>query len=294
MSGPAGQVGFPTYLEDFHEEVLTGGATPALTSDVQTVVNAMLAGGNPYEGVASYNPDDELDMTQEVLTKFANTVDSINEYSSWNMMADTVLERMTEVIPGNEDIDEDVTAFQVQAQNDLARSYNRVTAAFRDVNGVVGNAMPTAIALLEVDFNNQVARYRTERMLQRSRERAIVFLQSVDSIYRILALRVQSQQALTGTQDVVTRFKIGAKMDQIKSDIGLQVDEATWDLSILQDGAGVIGAMSGIPPVSKKLTPLQSILSSAFTGASMGMMMGPQGALLGGIGGALLGGLMAG
>ena len=298
MGGQAGQVGFPAYLEEFHDEVLTGSAAPSLSSDVQTVMNSLFSGGNPYTGVASYNPDEALQLSQDSVNRFVSTVKGIRETSTWNRFVDVVMGRINEILPSANDIDEDVQAFDVQSMGDLARSYNRVTAGFRDINAVVSTAFPTALALLENDHNNQVARYRTERMLQRNRERALVFIQSVEQIYKIMALRMTGEMNLVSAQDGVSRFKIGAKMDQIRGDVGFQHDETMWDLSILQEGAGVIGAMSGIPPVSKKLSPLQSIVSGALTGLTFGMQagiatgsfeIGAIGALVGAVGGGFLG-----
>ena len=274
--GPSGEVAFPPYIERYHEEIMTSDADdPSFTTDMLKVTNALLAAGaNPYENFAIYNPDGDLDNIQTRMDTYNLLVDGMNELSAWEQMLDQVLERIDDIIPTSAEVETDVSAFDENSQDDLARAYNRVTATMRDINAVHGTAFPGVLAMLENKQQNVVASYRAQRNLQASKEKALVVLQSIDEMVRLLGLRVQASGTAVTYQGNVAQTKIAAKVDQIKQDIALTVDESFWDVTVLQQGASIMSAASGAPAGAKAPNLLQSTLSGAFAGASAGVQFG--------------------
>lgn len=303
MSTPAGQVGYPEYLEAYHEEILvgqTGHAGVSITTDAATVMNAMLAAANPYEGVSAYDPDEVLSRTENAVRAYENYANNLDATSDWDNMVASALLRADDMISSAPTVEEDVQAYEIQARNALARAVNRVAAGFSDINAVVSTAFPTALALVEQDHLSEINRYRTDRFLSLGRERALIIAQSVSEMVKLFTIQTQAMQNVANAYDMTGRFAVMANMDRIRTDIGLQVDETNWDMTILAQGSALIGSMSGITPMPQKLTPLQNALSGALTGAAWGvgigvstgsLEIGVAGLLAGGIAGGLVGGM---
>ena len=277
MSFPSGEVGFPEYLEGFHSELLMGApadtAVPALSTDVQTIVNSMLAGGNPYGGVASYDPSSHLDMVQEKVDQFESMVLTMDDVTDWDRMVDAAISRVDDMM-STVDVEADVAEFTAAAKNDLARAVNRIAAGFFDINAVVSTAFPSALAIVEADHLHGIARYRTERNLQTQRDRTMAILQSVNEMGKFLTMKAQTLQNVANAQLSTAQTSIMSYNDQIKMDLGLQVDEANWELAVLGGGANMMGAIGGIPTMPAKMTPLQQALTGIGNSAGFAVSVG--------------------
>ena len=277
MSFPSGEVGFPEYLEGFHSELLMGApadtAVPALSTDVQTIVNSMLAGGNPYDGVASYDPSSHLDMVQEKVDQFESMVLTMDDVTDWDRMVDAAISRVDDMM-SIVDVEADVAEFTAAAKNDLARAVNRIAAGFFDINAVVSTAFPSALAIVEADHLHGIARYRTERNLQTQRDRTMAILQSVNEMGKFLTMKAQTLQNVANAQLSTAQTSIMSYNDQIKMDLGLQVDEANWELAVLGGGANMMGAIGGIPTMPAKMTPLQQALTGIGNSAGFAVSVG--------------------
>ena len=277
MSFPSGEVGFPAYLEGFHSELLMGApadtAVPALSTDVQTIVNSMLAGGNPYDGVASYDPSSHLDMVQEKVDQFESMVLTMDDVTDWDRMVDAAISRVDDMM-SIVDVEADVAEFTAAAKNDLARAVNRIAAGFFDINAVVSTAFPSALAIVEADHLHGIARYRTERNLQTQRDRTMAILQSVNEMGKFLTMKAQTLQNVANAQLSTAQTSIMSYNDQIKMDLGLQVDEANWELAVLGGGANMMGAIGGIPTMPAKMTPLQQALTGIGNSAGFAVSVG--------------------
>ena len=277
MGLPSGEVGFPPYLEKFHSELLMNAdpdsVAPALSTDVQTIVNSMLAGGNPYAGAASYDPSGHLDMVQEKVDQFESLVFSMDDVTDWDRMVDAAVSRVDDMM-STVDVEADVAEFAAAAKNDLARAVNRIAAGFFDINAVISTAFPSALAIVEADHLHGIARYRTERNLQTQRDRTIAILQSVSEMAKLFTIKAQTMQNVANAQLATAQTSIMTYNDQIKMDLGLQIDEANWDMTVLGSGANMMGAISGIPTMPAKLTPLQQALTGVANAAGFAVTVG--------------------
>ena len=296
MGGPSGEVGFPPYLEEYHEQLLNDGEASGgtFTSSVQDIADAMLAGANPFSTAAMFNPDAAITTSQDQMDNFTALVDNLDETGLWQEFLQGAIENVEDIVPSTSDVDAEVANFDLQARKELARSWNRFASGMFDINAVINTAFPAGLALIESEYNQNVAKFRTERVLQRNRERTAVIAHSINEMIGLLSLRIQSASGAVQLQETLGRTRIAAKSDQLRGDVAFTVDETWFDMSILERAGGQISAISGIPTMPEKMTKLQAMLAGGFTGAGVGAQIGvwtgslPLG-LLAGVAGALVG-----
>lgn len=261
--GSAGNVDYPDYLKDMQGIILYGGLAAdgvpipsgaglnILSRVMGTDAEAKMTGtdANPYFGVSAFIPDSELQSAVTELNDLEAILDTAN-------MQNQIIELET--------------SFRDRHKFNLAQSYSRVTAVMGGSGAAMGTAFPTALAMLEVGFNNDVKNFKLMTEIEMVKSKTVA-----------VQLRLE-----------YLRSRVAIKVDQSRQDVGYNFDEEMWDLSVYSRALTGIGAIAGVSTIKTDGEPskFSSIMGGAASGASTGMMVGgAQGAVVGAGIGALAG-----
>lgn len=265
--GPSGQVKYPTYIETCHQEVLSYSAT--LTYGMMDLVELALTGTNPYTSKNSADADTPIAAVSTETAAFKTLTGAIDAETTWAALVDNVTTKINTIVSEQGSIDDEVAAYAAGLSTDLAKSYNRITGVFFELNAVDSSAFAGGLGIIESAYLQDVAKYRAIRTADKMKDRTQVYLQSVQAMTTLLTLKVQAYQTVVQLTDNYARIAVGLKNDETKTDIEFRMKEYLWDLDVLSKGAALIGATSGIPAF-KEPAPLDRMLMYASTFASMG------------------------
>jgi len=298
MGGPSGEVGFPIYLANAHSQLMygladsTAPADPGFSQTMKSIGEAVITGTNPYTSIDSYNADSDLSNFENSIVGFEGVAGSLDAESIWIGFANTAISMLDQIDPNSavedtqSDIDADVDAFDVAADTQLARSYNRVASSLQDINAVVSTVFPASLAIMESGHASDVARFRTDRTLEANRNnrseqvaRSATVIQGIAEMIQLESTRVSSQQATVGMRESLNKFTVAARVDETRNNVALNLDETTFDLNAMNAMLSSISAISGIPAVPKGMTSLEQLLSGATTVASLAVSVGAAGGL---------------
>ena len=305
MPGPSGEIKYQDYIQKTHANMMFGANDDAIgttldlfitnlhnMADILTDADEGLLSLNPYTSVVSYNPDTDLSQAQSTVNSFSALVSEIDEISTWNTMVDAAFDKLSKLLPDTSQVDSEVTSYEAAAKTQLANSYNRVAAGFFDINGVVGTAFPSALAMLELSFTTDVNRFRAERTHQADKNRAMVMAQAVDSMTRLLQTKLQGSANTVNMQGRQAGMTIAAKEDQRIADTNLSVDETFWRMRALRSGLDVLKGPAGVAAGPEGPSKFDRIMSGVLTSFSMAGQLGQiTGSVEAGVGAFVLGSL---
>ena len=172
------------------------------------------------------------------------------------------------------DLDADIDTFEEDSLPNLARSYNRMSAGFADINAVSSTAFIGGLSLLESAFNSDVSRYRASRKLEINRQKAAIILQGVSTMAQMYSIKLQSLQASAQLSEGHAIAEINAKNAQLMQDLNLTIDENFWEMAVLERGSAMIGAIGGVAAGPKPPTKLEQLTAGIANAASMALQIG--------------------
>ena len=295
MSGPSGEISFLDYVQETHAMMLYGtdvdtatginlvGASHNLGSilitDCGNADASPLLATNPYSSNNEYDPDTDLSSAQALVDDLITSTGTIDEQSTWSDMLALANDNVDLLLPSDSDIEAEVAVFAAEAKKQLIQSYNRVSAGFFDINGVVGTAFPAALAQLEASYNNDVNAFRARRLNEARNTHTLAITQSISDMISLMQLKMSSKAVSTSAQRSQSMFKIAAKSDQLRADIALDVDEVMFNLNVLRASGNILSAPQGNPVGPKGPTESQRLLSgigaAISAGATVAQSSGP-------------------
>jgi hypothetical protein len=271
MPAPSGKVLYPPYIQSFHVEALDNSVTVdssgvptgtfTLDTDAVEIMNTVWAAANPLNGAVAYAPDDDLLTIQDRIDDYTGIIMNMDDTATWEEMLDVATSRIDDILPSDDEVGQDIDAFNAQQLTNLARSYNRVSIQFQDTNSVISTTFPSALAMLEIDYNNTIAKYEAERRLALSSERATSLLRSIDQMARVLSWRLTSSATSAQLQNAKGGLSITSKSSQVRQDVDWEIRELMWDFEPLRAGLSAMGSIGGIPGFPEGLTKEQQALS---------------------------------
>lgn len=288
--GTSGKVGYPTYVEKYHELWL---------SDLDGYYRAA-ASNNPYENAESYDPSNETATMQEAALMFADYIDTFEPTSQYQG-AFSAAQGMTEAWGADSThIDALGTLYSANQALALAEAQARLNAGLADINAVQSSAFVVGNALLEAQFTRDADAFRESLYVNKEKDIAGLIGQGVQGMLQLGQARLEAKKQSSAMSIEAARMVIAALNDQYKEDIEYDVKDVTWELEMNQEAMSTLGSPGGAVPaggekgLKNKNSPLQGALSGALSGASAGAMTGNPaamgwGAVIGGIGGAFSG-----
>ncbi len=238
MSGGGdGQTTMETYQKDVHNLLLSGVASDSATKweaylsitedyrDNPSVLRYILeqgiteAGGNPYDGVSSFDPEEEIDAMTTQLDSFVAEVATWDPDGDWpaflatarteqatdqsTLDVDTLVETILSAARRNTGnavqqaleyaaqadrsdlVERALAAFESRARKQHLAGLTRYTATLARGGAVNGSAMFIGTALLEGEFADRMAQFDAEFTLPLTRETFQAFIQAYGDTARV-------------------------------------------------------------------------------------------------------------
>jgi hypothetical protein len=273
--GTSGQVGWPDYMEDMHEQALN--SLWGLISTVQ----------NPYTNLVAYNPQTEVGAIGTALTDYQTAVDAFDPGANWASLVDAVTSKFDTVVYDDTAIDADVTAFGALLSADIiADTLPRFRAGMRTINAVVSSAFVVGEANIEAERVRSLAKYSSEIKVKYRLQRTDAIVKVVGELLKLETTELDGQKELAHLRIEGNRIKIVANKEYADTGVELRKEEAKWDFEEYQYLANMMAGPSGgtIVPGDNRPSALQSALGGALSGAAAGHAIGgPYGAAIGGV-----------
>ncbi len=287
--GSSGKIGYPGYIEDIHEDIMSGTSSWAPSTDLETAVNDAMA-ANPYTTINAYNPASDITAwegtTSTVTTDWSN-LHPENDLTSYVTTARTLYN--TYVYDDNY-IDDQVQIYEDSAMQEAMNSVSRFAAGMADINAVNSSAFITGMANIENTNRLSVNQYRTQLTLKSKELRSQWMSQSVNMMMQMLQTKSQmGVQTANLNIDSKTK-KVLAYNDQYEKDAAYDVKDAMWNINMLEYGLKALSA-PGVSP--SQIPPEPSQAQSALSGAMAGAAMGSAIPGIGTVAGAGIGALMS-
>lgn len=112
MGAPAGEVGFPDYIESFHQRLMEDPDSPAdptgatvMDTDLITEMNT-LTGSSVYSALAAFDPSTELTTLKTEVDALDTLIDALDPETDWASMMTKALSRLDEAVPESEEVRE--------------------------------------------------------------------------------------------------------------------------------------------------------------------------------------------
>jgi len=215
----------------------------------------------------------------------------------------------------NATITNEVASFQSNAETRLATAKSRLGAGMADINAVHSSAFAMAEAMIEAEVGKDVNAYESKMkvdlynqiiqlgikgqldiIIRKAMARDAYVSQAVIEMNKIYIAQLSLQDTMTEKYRMFNTNKIVAKKEENRENIEMDVNDAMWDVKIFQGGANVLAAgFGGVAAGGGDMTPTQSGLSGAASGAALGAQVSggnPWGAVIGGAVG-LIGGIVS-
>ncbi len=274
--GQSGEIGWPDYLEEMHEQVL---------DKLWGVIEATT---NPYHGLVPYDPAVETANIGTALSDFETKIDTYNPASWWIPVIEAAANTYDTYVDDDDSHLEDVTAFGDLLTADIENdTLPRFRAGMRTVNAVQSSAFVIGEACIESERVRTLAKYSTETKLKMKSNREALIMQLANQVVNTEMQVVQHYHELAHLKIEGNRIKIVANKEQKDVELDLAKKKARWDFEEIQYMSNLLAGPSG-GTMGHPDTPsaLQSAIGGALSGASAGFMMG------GGVPGAFIGGAL--
>ena len=303
-SGSSGAIAYPSHIAWFQFDMMSsdgGGASevavlkpkfdgpvptvgPNTGATVHSATMEALRAANIYTGVNTYDPDTDLTTFQTAVTRLTTMLDAMASETDWDTYVTNAIASVDEAIYTEAQKEEAVRNFRIKQQQDLSASYNRLTGAMNDINAVTGTGFLGGMAIIEAQFDNSVAQFRSAIEIDLAKSR-------VASTLDLLKTRIQGVMQNAQVQGDWARISITSQTEEIQENLKIDKDEQLWDLEIFQHTSNVFSAMGTGTALKSGQSSKGGALAAGLTGALSGAATG---SAVPGIGtgvGAALGGL---
>ena len=289
--GSSGEVDYPTYMKEIHEDLLNHsafGTTDIIDQSITSVINSAL-GNSPFTGEAAYDPTTALDEADTAICAFDTVVDAMDHTSDWQSAIINAQSVMDGNIIDTDYLVDDIDAFANQFDEDIeAKVIPEFEAGMRDANAVMTSAFVIGRAIIWSSRDRDVAKYATEIRMKNHILRNEMIVKSAELMLTNLVHRVDFEKSVAALTTDAKRIRIVAGKEEIDQQLSIEENDARWDVELYQYAGNLLAAIGGgtAAPASKgnQMSTGQSALSGAFSGAAMGAQIGGgYGAIVGGV-----------
>jgi hypothetical protein len=258
------------------------------------IVPIMNWGGYVDAAVGKFSSFDDIDFLDSLDTAISGLLAAVESALSSSSITDMV------------------TAFENNKKVRFLRDVGIWNAGMADINAVHTSSFIIGQALQQIEFSNSVDQYEREikanvytRIIQagidayvkaetlRVHNKDNILIQGPDAMSKLESLKGQLQSQLIQMKAEIERLSIVAMKENTDRQLGIDVDDAKWDMEVYMYGSNVMASISGATAGRMGETGVstgQSVLGGAFAGASIGASMGnPLLAAAGFVAGGLLG-----
>jgi hypothetical protein len=287
--GSSGEVDYPTYMKEIHEDLLNHsafGTTDIIDQSLTSVINTAL-GNSPFTGEAAYDPEVAMDEADTAICAFDTVVDAMDHTSDWQSAVINVASVIDDNIIDSDYIKDDVDAYAEIVDDEIeAKVLPQFEAGMRDANAVMTSAFVIGKALIWDGRNRDVNKYQTELRFKLHTQRNEIIIRSVDRMLSNLVHRVEFEKAVAALTTDAKRVRIVAMKEEVDQQLSIEESDARWDLELYEYAGNLLASIGGASTSTKKSQPsqVQSALGGALSGAAMGAQVGGgYGAAIGGV-----------
>jgi hypothetical protein len=279
----SGEVGFPSYMEEVHYEMLSGGAAAAITIHMDDAINTA-HGANPYTGKSANDPATALTAIDNAVSAYDTRVDALSPQSDWESAIDAVTTKLDAKINDDTTIEADVTAFEVNLTAILDADVKpKFRAGMRDINAVQSSAFTLGLSNIDAELTRDSAKHESALRLALYTGRNEAIINSANAIITQKNFQTDSEKAVAHYTLEANRLRLVAEKEETDGNLAIAVGLAKWPLEVFQYGANLLasvhgGTSSAEPEISQIQSALGSALSGAAAGSQLGQLFGDYGA----------------
>jgi hypothetical protein len=261
---------YAPYLEEAHQKFLGAGSTDAkLIGQFNAALDQ-----SPYGDYVTPVVDDiffgsgstisDLPVLNDIFVEFMSGVDV---RSLWG-------EIYGDLVRGPE-IAASIAAHSALMQDEIDSTIMpKFLAGMRDINSVMGSSFVIGKAIIMDGHTKAVNQYASELRLKATADTAKLLVQKLD--WNKSVVMVYSE---------FIKLYYSLKNDVNKVELEYRAKDILWNLNLFDYARSMIGALNGAAAAKSDKEPsmLQKVLGGALSGAGAGAMLGPWGALGGGL-----------
>jgi len=281
MAGaPADFTTYPTYLQEMHAALLTGGPVGGGVDETAyaNIADLFMAatsgvGGSPYAGIQAYDPQTHLDTNQELFDTWQAALDSIDPEADIAAYVTTGTTAAGTLVNTTE-IDAVAAAFEARSRGAYLREVSRAAFGVWDAGGALTTQFGMMLAAMGRDRADQLNDMSSRLDLMAERERYGSAMQLALEMNQLRMNKLQEQRIGVGGQSDLSRLAFTAYQDYLDANLRYEVSDATWDLELMNFPMQHIGALTGSVALYKQQTPGERLAASVMTAGSFGLQTG--------------------
>jgi hypothetical protein len=292
-------VDYPTYMQTVHGYWLDGTGSVGHGGLVSAIASALST--NPFNSLTGYDPSTAITAMAAAITAFQNIVTALDGHTDYDTYSTAAAAQVDAIYAPTTYINNKVAAHASALDTEITtKVIPRFEAGMRDANAVMTSAYVIGKAIIEMDRNDKVDKFRADLVFQADNKRADLIQSATSEMVRIFLQKTEYGRVIMATTLDKLRLEIAAQQDYKTETKAIAGDKGRWPLEAYKYGAnmlaGISGGTTGSVPVDGNKTA--RIIGSGLSGAAAGAMIGGAiggdsgkgwGALAGGIGGILAG-----
>jgi len=274
--GQSGRVGYPPYMEAYHTGLLHLMYDPEDPDGMlyDRIMNTNDMFPNPYTGLDAVDPGTSDPSDYDLTT----VLDRYNLYytgmldeapdgaiADWLDYTDAAAAQADALLPIDESVEEAVKAFERQNFPALMRSVGRFAAGMADINATMNSSFIIGMAMLEQQFQTDVASFRAAMEQQARKERTLFILQAASQMGQLYHEQLNEQYRAVTLLGEIKKTLLIAEQERQTTDLGYDTAEIHWPLDLFSYGGNMLSSISGAAVVPRPLPKWASALSGAFT-----------------------------
>lgn len=280
------QVVYPSYLRyqwaawfnnlDPGDDSGSGGPTWGDVSDSMTDVDTLMQqasadqGGSPYANATAYDPTDVLAAIDARIAEYDTQVDDFDPSTLMDEALDFAYAYADAHIVDTTNIDTVVAAAEARSRTDFLQRVSRVAVGLWEVGAAFNTQFYQTLGNMEMERANQTADLDAKLRLSVFNDRARIVMNIAEAYLNAHARKLESYRAAAAMTMDAGKLTIIAKGDETGENLKYEVEDALWDLNLLQYGVQVMGALSGAPYFPRNQTGRERLLASLNTSFSAG------------------------
>jgi hypothetical protein len=230
-------------------------------------------GGSPYSAVESYDPQSDLDLNQELFDLWQAALEDLDPAVDVAAFVTAATTAATSLVTSTE-IDAVADAFEARSQGAYLREVSRAAFGVWDAGGALTTQFGMMLAGMGRDRLDQLNDMSSRLDLMAERERYGAAMQLASEMTQLQLAKLQEQRVGVGGQADLSRLAITAYQDQIDVDLKYEVEDAIWDLTLMNYPMQHIGGLSGSVAMYKQQTPGERLAASVMTAGSFALQTG--------------------
>lgn len=286
---PSREANYPESISFAHASVLDGlqpevtDGTYALWANYSsrtknvydTMIDAMSdVGGSPYEFVTAYDPDSDLNDTQDRYDTFDSLVSSLDAETDLTAAIDLAVAKVDADVISTTEIDNVVTATDTRMRPQHLRDVMRTAAGFFEARAVMTTSWDLSLASLESQRQRQITETDAQLRLYAQRERADAILRTADMYLAQITRKLEAERIATALQVDIARNKIVAKQDETAFNLDVETRDATYDLELFNYHHTALAALQGVNTLPRIYSGRERLMGAVTNSASAALQFG--------------------